>query len=750
MTSNKIQQIVLSAGICLLTLTVAAIGQKATPTPTPKPAATTSQKALPTPTPVPADENYTISSSIEVGVRGLSVNGNNEKFRSDLNYRPGLRLFDSSFLIDSKKGEQFDHALFQSSGWGSDPSGFFRGNIDKSGLYKFSSTVRKNNYYNDLLNFAPTWSQAVSTGSQHRFDTRRNLGDFDLTLFPDSEKLRMRFGYSYNRNEGPGMYNMRWPAFSSSTGSNIRGEEYNVLTKWGSNSDDLRMGVEGKLLGFNMGVNYGYRQFHDGTTFYIPTTNVGNDPGATTSTASFYNRDYRTRGTTNYLNFFIQRTFAEKFDFTGRLIYSVAKADVNETDLGVGRTSSANTAAVILLDADTIGVTGLTKRPQTRADVGFTYRASGKLRISNTFSFDQFNGSGGNLFLEDLISRNGLGVGRPADHGYLSAWRATSYHKYTNYVEADFDLSRKISFNGGYRYSHRSEVVNGFDIAATGILTPTLDSGSNHTNAFIAGLRLKPTKRWGLFFDGEIGQADSVFTRTENNRYKFFRMRSITRFNKWTLNVSAIVRNNKNPGFSEDILSGTTVIFPAREADANSRIRNISTSFDWTPNDKLSFSIGHTYDHQTSKVDVIVPVGAPIFTSTQWFIGNSQYFVRDNFFFFDVTAHPMDRVTLYASYRIDNDSGQGRMQVTRPQDFISSYPMRFQSPEVKVSIKLNHRMDWDIGYKYYAYRENLIYNPFAYTTVITGNQTYPAQNYWAHMPYTSLRIYFGRSADARR
>src|SRR4051812_357100 len=137
MTSNKIQLTILSAGICLLTLTLGAIAQKATPTPTPAP------------TPAPVEGDYIISSSMELGVRGLSVNGNGERFRSDLNYRPGLRLFDSSFLIDAKKNAGFDHAFFQFSGWGSDPSGSFRGDLDKAGLYRFKSTVRRNKYYND-------------------------------------------------------------------------------------------------------------------------------------------------------------------------------------------------------------------------------------------------------------------------------------------------------------------------------------------------------------------------------------------------------------------------------------------------------------------------------------------------------------------------------------------------------------------------------------------------------------------------
>jgi hypothetical protein len=103
-------------------------------------------------------------------------------------------------------------------------------------------------------------------------------------------------------------------------------------------------------------------------------------------------------------------------------------------------------------------------------------------------------------------------------------------------------------------------------------------------------------------------------------------------------------------------------------------------------------------------------------------------------------------VSLYASYRINNDPGQGSLAVTRLQDIYSSYPMRFQTPEARLTIKLNRNIDWNLGYQYYSYKETPIQNPLVFI-VITGqpnvNQVYPAQNYTAHLPYTSLRIYFG-------
>src|SRR5215207_524630 len=94
------------------------------------------------PTPTPASDS-TITSTAEIGVRGVDVNGNENKYRSDLNYRPGIRVFDSSFLIDNKESGSnfFDSALVTTSGWGGDPSGFFKMNIERTGFYRFDSNI---------------------------------------------------------------------------------------------------------------------------------------------------------------------------------------------------------------------------------------------------------------------------------------------------------------------------------------------------------------------------------------------------------------------------------------------------------------------------------------------------------------------------------------------------------------------------------------------------------------------------------
>lgn len=694
--------------------------------------AVSAQTPTPTPEP-PLKEGYHVTSSIELGVRGLSVNGDHEKYRSDLNYRSGFRVFDSSFLIEntSKGSRLFDSALIATSGFGADPSGSFRSSIDKTGTYKFDANVRRVRYFNDLKNHVLTFSQPVSLGSQHRFNTVHNFGDFDLTVFPVRD-FRIRLGYSFNDTNGPGTSNIRFS-----------GDEYQVNSDIKAKSHDLRAGVEGLLLGFNVGLNYGHRTFRDRSRFRIDGLNVGNNPATTTSFLTGSNRDFRVDGKTNFIHSYAQRTFAGKLDFSGRLIYSNSVSDMEERDLLTGRASA--TGNIIL--GDEIGVPGRAKRTQARADIGFTYRVNEVVRFSNTVTFDQFNVGGSHIFSELVRATTGTGGAVPNVVTNSLAWRATSYRRISNLAELDFQPSPKIGFNIGLRIAKRRVTVALYDVnlLTRAVLRSGEENLDNSTGTFVAGVKFKPTANWRIYADVETGDADNVFTRLANNDFTNFRIRSNANAGNFTLSLSFVAKNNENPGTSLPI-AGVAGL-PSAQTLARSRTRIFSSSVDWTPRTDLWLTAGYTYSHQTSNTDIIMPVGTPIFPTTRFLFGVSEYYSRDSHFFFDINVRPHRRVSLFASYRINDDRGQGDRVQSRPQDIISSYPMRFQTPEARVAIRLTRNVDWNIGYQYYSYRERsftTIMNLFATPTVVI-----PAQNYTAHMPFTSLRIYFGRPAGDR-
>ena len=697
------------------------------------------QKPAPSPSPTASDDRFTVTSSAEFGVRGLEVNGNGDKFRSDLNYHAGFRLFDSSFFVqDNSKGSKvFDTALITISGWSADPQGSFRINMTKAGSYNFDADVRRARYFNNLNTHVVTWSQPLSTGSQHAMDTLHHFGDFDLTVFPDRENFRIRLGYSFNNTDGPGFsFNtLRFPSSSS--------DEFQVNSTIRSSSQDFRAGVEGKLLDFNLGFTYGHRNFNDKTQFFVDTLNQGNNPASTTASINHLTRLMPTKGTTDFGNFYVQRTFAKTLDFTGRFIYAESNSNTTQSDTINGRASA--TGNIIVLDA--ITAPGKTKRPQARSDVGLTWRPTDKFRISNTFTFDQFSISGEGRLTEFLQRTTSGGGPVPDSLTTLFGSRDTAYRRFSNLIEGDYQLNRMFAFNIGYRYTHRKISANSLDVSTAGAATLGTDLFSNTTHSIIAGTRIKPYKYWSVYADVERGTADNVFTRLANNKLFNFRVRSIANLKKLSFNVSVVIKNNDNPGTSTPVAG-----IPATETIANTKTRIFSGSVDWTPMSELSFSSGYTYNQQTSLVDIILPVGAPDFPTSAYRFGTSAYYLRDSYFFFDITARPIKRVSFYASYRLDNDTGQGDRVITRPQDIISSYPIRFHMPEARLAIRLTRNIDWNIGYQYYSYRERQYINPFATTSAnssILIPQGIAPQNYTAHLPYTSLRIYFGKAAGDR-
>ena len=238
----------------------------------------------------------------------------------------------------------------------------------------------------------------------------------------------------------------------------------------------------------------------------------------------------------------------------------------------------------------------------------------------------------------------------------------------------------------------------------------------------LAGSKLARLSNWTIYFDAERGTADNVFTRIGN--YDYTNIRAKSRYapsKKLSFNLALITKNNSNP--SE--IAGVSL----ENFGVDTKSRIFTSSVDWAPTSDVSFSTGYNYHWVNSDAALEY-----FFNSVRHLLGRSQFYVRNNFFFVDSVARLHPRVTLYAAYRINKDTGQGNRLADptgTPGTLISSYPMSFQSPEARLAIKINKRLDWNLGYQYYNYNESAIVGP-------------RPQNYHAHLPYTSLRVYFGR------
>jgi len=642
----------------------------------------------------PAGQNsngsYTVTSTAEVGIRGIIIDGNADKYRSDQNYQPGFRLFESSLLMRSNEnnGMLFDTLLVNSQGWGGDPTGYLRVNADKTKYYRFDANYRKATYFNSLRNFAL---------NEHIYDTDHKFGDFDLTLLPQNRNIRVTLGYSLDRSNG-----------NSVTTYDYSRDEFPVIAPVRTESNEYRVGVEGKVWVFDYSLLQGFRYYKEDTTYVIDQPNQGNNP-LNLSRIDTLERDFPTRGRLPFTRFSIHTLLGNRVDVTGRYIYSSATTDYTLFERITGQDISGNT-----INSDNVEAFGKVKRPSNRGDLGVTVFITDRLKFSDTVTVNTFQINGAQALAEELLtSRNGA----PRPPVFLNEldFTLTTYRRADNTVELDYEFHPRFSAHIGHRYTDRRVKVGALTEPPLGELeTEPFD---NRTNTILWGFRGKPASIWTVYFDMERGSADNVFTRVDNYEFTNIRARSIIRPTRsLTINTSLLTRDNNNPSITEDV--------PPREfgSDINSRI--YSASADWTPGGKINLGGGYTYTHLTSEAEIIF-----IFNSVRE-EGLSRYFVRNHYVYANTNVQIAPRASLFAAFGYNKDSGQKDRVTLLPEQFITSYPLQYSSGDVRFSLRLNRWMDWVAGYQFYDYKER-----------------FPnIQHYQAHLPFTSLKFYFGEGS----
>ena len=720
----------LLSGLALLLMLVSVQAQQPAASPSPQSSGSRPDD------PVQAGESagdYTVISSIEFGYRGIRVDGDQNKFRSDLNYKAGPRVFDSSFLLKSQDGKAnfVDTLLVTSTGWGADPQGNLRISAENAKWYRFDGTYRRFKYFRFLDSFAnPNWvfspaqfsvPPKVTTG-EHGYNTHITMGDFDLTLLPKNRNIRFNVGFSPERYDGP--------AFTS---YHVGGNEFNLLSQLRSRSNDFRVGADGRVGPINFSFLQGFRRFRDDAV--IDTgANSGINLNPAVANFTTFHRNEPARGHVNYTRLSLQTLIANKLDITGRIIYSKATQNFDFVEAFNGRNfnpritgfpPSPPAATPNILNLGQYTLSGDTDRPNTLGDIGVTYRPNEKLRISDTFRAERFTIDGFALFSDFFSLTRGARTDTIGFSGQ-NVDTLTKYRKYQNTIEGDYQFNNRYSVHLGYRYARRRIEVatDGFALNSNAPtpLTAEAEVENNNTHVVIGGFKARPVKDWTLYLDAEHGTADNVFTRIGNYNFTNVRAKSKYKLSRnVSFNLAYITRNNSNP--SE--IAGVSL----EDFGVSIKSRLFSSSVDWVPTSRVSINAGYNYHWINS--DSVIDY---FFNSIRHPNGHSLYYMRNNYFFIDTVVQPARRVTLYASYRINKDNGQGNRLADptgNPGFLIASYPMSFQSPEARLAIKLHQRLDWNVGYQYYNYNESILVGP-------------RPQNYHAHLPYTSLRIYLGR------
>jgi hypothetical protein len=152
--------------------------------------------------------NYQTNGSLEMGVQVTGVGGSSAMYDTLVNLQTGPRILEQSLSMRSlnHQGLIFDRLNMYSFGYGGNPNQATRFSMSKDKWYDFSMMYRKDQNvwdYNVLANpLNPVNPVLINVNSPHMMETRRNMQNYDLTLFPVS-RFRVRLGFDWNSNSGP-------------------------------------------------------------------------------------------------------------------------------------------------------------------------------------------------------------------------------------------------------------------------------------------------------------------------------------------------------------------------------------------------------------------------------------------------------------------------------------------------------------------------------------------------------------------
>jgi len=638
-------------------------------------AAAAQQTVAPTPEPVGPVRgdnvsDYNIVNSIETGYRWNSIGGSLDEYRSQVNYGDGVRLLGSFFSMNSKDGHGrfFDQILLTTQGLGNDPYESATLRVEKNNLYRFDMNWRLNDYFNPGL-------ASAGQESGNLRDTRYTSQDDDLTLFPQS-KFKFFLGYSRGVQEGPELTSV------GGIFAPVQGPA--GFTSLRDARNEYRIGNEFQIFGVKVNWMRGWEDFKE-DFLVIPQSDTG-APLPSQRTDPYH-------GTSPYWRVVL---FTDKkwFSVNGRFTYTnTQRAFVNEQSGLLGGV----TTNLGLLQFVTRG-TG--HRPVATGNLTFSIFPTSKLTFTNTTSVYNLRTAGD---FQVIQLNGGTGSFQVLNALYLGI-RTVS-----NQADLNYQATRWIGFFAGYHYSDRF-MRNILDVSF-----PAFDQTSI-LNAGVFGVRIRPLQPVTIVLSGEVGRANQPFAPKSDRNYQALDAR--VQYKHKSLLLSAYAQSNYN---------NNSVSFTSYSSHARTYAANLA----WAPLRWLSFNADYSKLHLDSLGGLSFFEGGDSPVS-----GYSLYISNLQTGNAGVRFAIGRRVDLYAGYSHVQDTGDGRSNPfgsgvgTDIPEFqrAQTFPMKFQSPLGRLSVKLSNRIRWNVGFQYYGYHEDFF----------TGQNFLPDQAYRAHTGYTSV------------
>jgi hypothetical protein len=630
---------------------------------------------------------YNVVQSWELGYRYASVGGDDGKYRSDVNYHDGIRLLSSYLTVNSREGHGrwFDELVLTTQGLGNDPYESATLRVQKNRLYRYDLMWRSNDYFNPGLTVA---------NGEHLMDTTYRWQDHEVTLLPDSW-FRVRAGYSRTVQDGP--------ALTTEQEFDSRGDVFPIFRNLKEEYNEYRVGFDVTRKNFRLSILRRWEYFKEDTTDSLTATLSGasvpfGTTGDTSTVAGFYRAQPYRGNTAGWMgNLYGERKWiAVNAHFT----YAGGRGNFiqSESALGVDRFGTNQNRQVI--------VTGNGDRPVTTGDLNLTLFPESRLSVINTTSIANTNITGNNFYTQ-------------FDNATLSAqtlnFQFLGVRLITNATDVRYRFSRRLDVFAGFRYSSR--LVRSTEDGTTpgqpfqGVSAEQ----SNNLKAGVAGFNWLPLKDLRVHAEGEVGSNDNPFTPISLRNYHAIRAR--VQYRKKTYSLGA--------GYQENYNNNSIVI-----TAFSSHARNYSAEGSWNAKTWLSVDASYSRLHLDTAGGIAFFAGSPRST----LVTNQESIYISNIHAANLGARiPVTKhADLYVGYNITKDTGDGRgalaQQATPVAQIlynVQTFPLTYQTPLARISIKLTAKLRYNLGYQYYGYHEDF--------GLFSINQSYRA-----HTGYTSL------------
>lgn len=645
----------------LVLLSCGVVWAQETPAPTPQtptPAAAPPAQEPPQQPLLTSAEN--VVGEIEFGYRWVpGLNGNQNVYRSIVNYGEGPKLFGAYLSFKNPKSTKFDRLDLDLRSWGGEPYNSARFGIAKDGLYRADFSYRRIGYFNNLPSLANPFLATGYPLSQNAEDIERRMYDFQIELLPGSH-ISPFFSYQRSAGSGPGLTTF----FSV-------GNEYLSNVRYDDAQDVFRAGTHLNYSRWHLTFEAGATRFRDEErSFYDAGPNPGNRRTSLFGVNQVLNQgqqQYKASGDGFFGSVFGTWRPFRILDLSGQFRFSQPSMNMAYTDAATGRFVSLS--SLILATGVTSTGTSEALRPHPSGSLAMELRPISRVRILQSWYTDQFHISSNSLFAQTLTGTTNVISGTAVPSTVLTDrdFRrfATDYNRYQ--VEALVDVTSRLMVRGGFR-----RIYADASVPSALIGTGLNDVGRERHRAVLAGMDLKLRKDLSFSMEGEVSSGAAAYFRVSPLISRKFKVRG-----RYKPRPSISVTASFNLGHSENDTPSINYGYDAKQT---------AVTFFFAPREGKRFSLSLEYMRSIVESDIRV-LELPFYTP-----GTSPY-LQD--------AHS---ASAFLNLNLIRGAKVGMGGTLLVSD--GSRPTNFYQPRIELSVPVRGRVGWFSEWRYYGYRED--------------------------------------------